>query len=118
MQELIERIAAAAGIDAATAEKSVGMILAFLKNEAPAAEMGQLLQAIPGAEQAASAAAATGGAGPGGIMGLAGQLTGAGLGMGEMQAVGKELFAYGREKAGEDTVGGIAGAVPGLSQFI
>ena len=116
MQDLIERVASAAGIDAATAEKSVGMILAFLKNEAPAAEMGQLLQAIPGADDAA-AAHAGGGAG-GGIMGLAGQLTGAGLGMSEMQAVGKELFAYGREKAGEDTVGAIAGSVPGLGQFV
>ena len=51
-------------------------------------------------------------------MALAGQLTGAGLSMSQMQAVGKELFAYVREKAGEDTVGGIVAAVPGLSQFV
>ena len=38
--------------------------------------------------------------------------------MGEMQSVGKELFAFAREKAGEDAVGQIAGAIPGLSQFI
>ena len=113
MQELIDRVAAAAGIDAALAEKSIGLILGFLKKEAPAAEMGQLLEALPGAQDTISKAQ-----GGGGIMGLAGQLTSAGLGMGEMQAVGKELFAYGREKAGEDAVGAIAGSVPGLSQFI
>jgi hypothetical protein len=117
MQELIDRIASAAGIDAATAEKSVGMILSFLKSEAPAAEVGQLMQAIPGADAAAAKAAETHGQAAGGIMGLAGQLTSAGLGMAEMQAVGKELFAYGREKAGEDAVGAIAGSVPGLGQF-
>ena len=128
MQELIDRVAAAAGIDAALAEKSIGLILGFLKKEAPAAEMGQLLEALPGAQDTISKAQGGGGGsligsamsalGGGGIMGLAGQLTSAGLGMGEMQAVGKELFAYGREKAGEDAVGAIAGSVPGLSQFI
>lgn len=112
MQDLIDRITAAAGIDAATAQKSIGMILGFLKSAAPEAEMGQLMAAMPGSESLVVASPG------GGIIGLAGQLGSAGLGMGEMQAVGKELFAYGREKAGEDTVGVIAGAVPGLSQFI
>ena len=56
--------------------------------------------------------------GGGGLMGLAGKLTGLGLGMGEMQAVGKELFAAGREQAGEDVMGQIAGSIPGLGQFI
>jgi hypothetical protein len=51
-------------------------------------------------------------------MALAGQLTSAGLSMGQMQTVGKTLFAHVREKAGEDVVGGIVSAVPGLSQFI
>ena len=112
MQELIDRVASAAGIDLATAEKSIGLILGFLKQEAPPAEMGQLFAAMPGAE--AAALPATGG----GIMGLAGALTSAGLGMGEMQAVGKELFAHARDKAGEDVVGAITGSVPGLSQFV
>jgi hypothetical protein len=51
-------------------------------------------------------------------MALAGQLTNLGLGMGEMQAVGRELFAYAREKAGDEAVGQVAGAIPGLGQFI
>jgi hypothetical protein len=38
--------------------------------------------------------------------------------MGQLGDVGKELFAYGREKAGEDTMGAIVGAIPGLGQFV
>ena len=51
-------------------------------------------------------------------MALAGQLSAAGLSMDQMQTLGHELFAYGREKAGEDTMGAIVGAVPGLGQFV
>jgi hypothetical protein len=35
--------------------------------------------------------------------------------MGQMQPLGRELFAYGREKAGEDVMGPIVGSIPGLS---
>jgi hypothetical protein len=56
--------------------------------------------------------------GGGGIMGLGQQLMGAGLSMGQMGDLGKELFAYGREKAGEDAMGAIVGAIPGLGQFV
>jgi hypothetical protein len=54
----------------------------------------------------------------GGVMALGGQLMAAGVSMGQMQPLGRELFAYGREKAGEDVMGTIVGAVPGLSQFV
>ena len=39
MEELIGRITAAAGIDAALATKAIGMILNFLKKEGPPAEV-------------------------------------------------------------------------------
>jgi hypothetical protein len=54
----------------------------------------------------------------GGVMALGGQLMGAGISMGQMQPLGRELFAYGREKAGEDVMGPIVGSVQGLSQFV
>jgi hypothetical protein len=38
--------------------------------------------------------------------------------MTQIQTVGKEIFAYAREVAGDDVVGEITGAIPGLSQFI
>lgn len=126
IDELITRVTAAAGIDEALARKAVGMMLAFLKKEGPAAEVGQLFAAVPGAE--ALAAEQTGGGGlmgsvmgmmpGGGVMALGSQLMGAGLGMGQIQSVSKTVFAYGKEKAGEDTMGGIVGAIPGLAQFV
>ena len=42
----------------------------------------------------------------------------AGLSMGQVQGVARETLAFAREKAGEDTVGEIVGAIPGLSQFV
>jgi hypothetical protein len=127
MDDLIAKLTQAAGIDAATAQNAVAIILNFLKKEAPAEHVDKAMAAIPGAEAAAAqqdvpagAMAGLGGlmGGAGGLMALAGELTGAGLSMGQMQAVGKELFAHVREKAGEDVVGGIVAAVPGLSQFV
>ena len=129
MEELIQRISAASGMDAAMTTKAVGIILGFLQKEAPAEDVATMFNAMPGSQELA-AAHAEGGSG-GGIMGaiggmmggggrmaLAGKLTSAGLSMDQMQVLGKELFAYGREKAGEDTMGAIVGAVPGLGQFV
>ncbi len=128
MDELIQRIVANVGIDQALAEKSIGIILGFLQKEGPQAEVSQMIDAMPGAADliAAHAGGAGGGVmgglmnmmGGGGIMGLGQQLMGAGLSMGQMGDLGKELFAYGREKAGEDAMGAIVGAIPGLGQFV
>lgn len=124
MEELVARVAAAAGVDADKAQTAIGMILSFLKKEAPGEAVDSLIAQVPGAEAAMANAGgggimgALGGMMGGGIMGLGSQLMGTGLSMGEIQGVSKELFAYGREKAGEDTMGQIVGAIPGLSQFI
>lgn len=128
MEELVQRIVAAVGLDQATAEKAIGTVLAFLQKEGPEAEVGQLFAAMPGAAEAAASAASAGGGGiigglmgmmgGGGVMGLGQQLMSAGLGMGQIQSLSKELFAFAREKGGEDTVGAIVGAIPGLSQFV
>jgi hypothetical protein len=127
MEELIARVTKATGLDAAVAEKAIGIILAYLQKEGPPAEVNQLLAAMPGAEQVAAQAGdggpgATGGGFMGmmggGVMALGGKLMGAGVSMGQMQPLGRELFAYGREKAGEDVMGPIVGSIPGLSQFV
>jgi hypothetical protein len=125
MQELINRLVANVGIDAGLAEKAVGIILGFLRKEGPQAEVDTLIAKLPGAEEAIAAHAGGGGL-MGGVMGMMGggvmalgqQLMGAGLSMGQMGDVGRELFAYGRETAGEDTMGAIVGAIPGLGQFV
>ena len=128
MDELISRIMAASGLDQSLAQKAIGIILAFLQKEGPAAEIGQLMAALPGAQELAEAeGGAKGGllgtigglmGGGGGVMALGGQLMSAGLSMGQIQSVSKEMFAVGREKAGEDTMGAIVGAIPGLGQFV
>jgi hypothetical protein len=128
MDELISRLTAAAGIDEGVARSAIGIILGFLRKEGPTAEVDQLVAALPGAEDAMAATeGASGGmlgglagmmGGGGGIMGLGTKLMGAGLSMGQIQTVGKEMFAYGRETAGEDVMGPIIGSVPGLSQFV
>ncbi len=124
MEDLIARISAEAGIDPATAQKAVGMILAFLRKEGPRADVDALFAAIPGAAEAAGGGSSGGapggllGAIGGGLMGLAGQLSGLGLGMGQMQTIGRQVFAYAREKAGDEAVGQVVAAVPGLGQFL
>jgi hypothetical protein len=126
MEELVGRVVQSVGIDAGLAQKAIGLILAFIQKEGPAAEVAQMMAALPGAEEAIAGAAGGGGLlgglagmmGGGGVMGLGAQLMGAGLSMDQMSGIGKELFAYGRETAGEDTMGAIVGAIPGLGQFV
>jgi hypothetical protein len=127
MDELIGRIVSNLGIDEGLAQKCVGIILGFLQKEGPAAEVGQMFDAMPGAAELVAQHAGDGGGlmgglmgmmGGGGVMGLGQQLMGAGLSMGQMGDLGKELFAFGREKAGEDAMGAIVGSIPGLGQFV
>jgi len=42
----------------------------------------------------------------------------AGLSMAQVQGVTRETIAFAREKAGEDAIGEIVGAIPGLGQFV
>jgi hypothetical protein len=116
--DIVNRIAGAAGLDESTAQKAIGMMLAFLRREGPADAVGELLAKVPGSAALADAHAGGGGFSLPGIMGLGSQLMGAGLSMPQIQAVSKELFAAGREVAGEETMGRIVQAIPGLGQFV
>lgn len=127
MEELIARITNRTGIDAATAQAAIGHILAFLQKEGPADDVAHMLAALPGSETAIAESNASddggglmgmlGGMG-GGVMALGQKLMSAGVPMNQMQPLGQELFAYGREKAGEDTMGRIIDSLPGLNQFV
>ena len=126
MDELISRVTQKTGLDQATARKAIGLILGYLQKEGPQAEVNKLIEALPGAMDAIeqSKTGASGGlmgmvgSMGGGVMALGGQLMGIGVSMGQMQPLGQELFAFGREKAGEDVMGPIVGSIPGLSQFV
>jgi hypothetical protein len=124
MDELIARLAADVGIDRATAEKAVGIILEFLVKEGPADKVQPLLAKLPGAESVMQKAAGESDSGGmmggamGGVMGAGMRMMSAGLSMGQVQSVTRAVIAYTREKAGEDAVGEIVAAIPGLAQFV
>jgi hypothetical protein len=122
MDELIARLVADVGIDRATAEKAVGIIFQFLLKEGPADKVQPLLAKLPGAEammqHAASESGGNGAGAMGGVMGAGMRMMSAGLSIGQVQSVTRAVIAYTREKAGEDAVGEIVAAIPGLSQFV
>lgn len=133
MDELIGRIAAAAGISEDLARQAIGIILKFLERDGPPDAVAQILAALPGASQLM---AEQGGGGGGGLLGsLAGklggsigggmgamaalnELTNAGLDMGEVQTVTRELVQVARERAGDDVVDRVVASIPGLGQVL
>ena len=124
MDGLIARLVADVGIDRAAAEKAVGIIFEFLLKEGPADKVQPLLAKLPGAEAVMQKAASESDAGGamagamGGVMGAGMRMMSAGLSMGQVQSVTRAVIAYTREKAGEDAVGEIVAAIPGLAQFV
>jgi hypothetical protein len=129
MQELISRVVAAAGIDNQRAERAVGIILSLVRSQGPRDKVDQLFEQLPGAAELA-ARHGTDGAAKGGLLGLlggglmgaplaaVGKLQAAGLSMTEIKAVGFEVLAYAKEKAGPDLVRDVAGSIPGLSGYV
>jgi hypothetical protein len=118
MDELIGRLVGEVGVDKAAAETAVGIILDFLSKEGPADKMKLLLAKLPGADALMQKAAAAGGSGMGGVVGAGMSMMSAGLSMDQVQGVTRSFIAFAREKVGEDAVGEIVGAIPGLSQFV
>ncbi|MDE2363632.1 MAG: DUF2267 domain-containing protein [Hyphomicrobiales bacterium] len=133
MEELIQRITAATGLDPQVARQAVGMILGFIQKHAPEGAMGDLLKSIPGASEAVESGADAGGGGlmgklggmlggigggAGGLMALAGQLQAKGLDMGQMKTVGQQIFQYGEEQIGPDKAREVFKNIPGLSAMM
>ena len=120
MDELIGRLVANVGVDRTAAEKAVGVILQFLVKEGPADKVQSLIDKLPGAEAAMQAAGPDDGSSAmfgGGVMAAGTRMMAAGLNLNQVQAVTRETIAFAREKLGEDAVGEIVGAIPGLGQF-
>jgi hypothetical protein len=120
MDELIGRLAVKAGIDNAVAEKTIGIILGFLRNEGPSDKVQALIDNIPGAEAAIAASSSGGGFSRlmgGGLMALGAKLMGLGLGMAQIQNIARELFRFGRDKIGADQMGEIIAGTHGLKEL-
>lgn len=135
MENLIARVATAAGVTPDTARQAVSLIIDFIKREAPADAVDRLLAQAPALGSIVASGqsissegmggfvrglmgTAAGAMGGGGIMALGGDLMALGLDMGQISTTGKEVFAYAREVAGDEVVGEISAAIPGLSQYI
>ena len=120
MDELIALLVAKVGISPDVAEKAVVIIFEFLQKEGPPDKVKALLDRMPGAEAFMQAHPSTGGGmfAMGGLMGAGTKMMAAGLSMGQVQGVTREVIAFAREKAGDDVIGEVVGAIPGLSQFI
>jgi hypothetical protein len=120
MDELTGRLTAKVGIEGAVAEKTIGIILGFLRHEGPSDTVQALIDRIPGAESVISAS--ENGAGlsklmGGGLMAVGTRLMELGLGVSDIQNIARELFRFGRDKIGEDQMGAIIAGTPGLNQF-
>ena len=129
MEELIQRIVNATGLDPQVAQQAVGIILGFIKKHAPDGPMGELLNSIPGGDEAIADNSGGGGGlmgalggmlggGAGGMMAVAGQLQSKGLDMSQMKSVGQEIFKFGEEQIGSDKIKEIAANIPGLSSMV
>jgi len=135
MDNLIARVAAAADTSPEVARKAVALIGDFIQREAPEEAVRDLFEKAPAFPAIIASSTQTGGEGMGGglkglmgvaagamggggLMALGAELMGLGLGMEQIQAVGKEVFGYAREVAGDQVVGEISASIPGLSQFI
>lgn len=135
MENLIARVATAADLSPDVARRAVALIGDFIQREAPEQAVKDLFEKAPAFPAIIASSTHTGGEGMGGdlkgLMGVAGgamgggglmalgsELLALGLDMEQIQSVGKEVFAYARETAGDEVVGEISASIPGLSQFI
>jgi hypothetical protein len=135
MENLIARVATAADLSPDVARKAVALIGDFIQREAPEEAVKELFKKAPAFPSIIASSTQTGGEGMGGglkglmgvasgamggggLMALGSELLSLGLGMEQIQTVGKEVFAYARESAGDQVVGEISASIPGLSQFI
>jgi hypothetical protein len=135
MENLIARVATAADLSPDVARKAVALIGDFIQREAPDEAVKELFKKAPAFPSIIASSTQTGGEGMGvglkglmgvssgamgggGLMALGSELLSLGLDMEQIQTVGKEVFAYARETAGDEVVGEISAAIPGLSQFI
>ena len=136
VEDIVTNISNQVGIDPATAEKAVGIILSVFRHEADGTRIGQLFAAIPGADDLASrydVMAQESQQSAGGLAGLvrsalgsllgskAGaliqgvtQLQGAGLDMGQIQQTGASFVDQAKQASSPQLVDEILESIPGL----
>jgi hypothetical protein len=129
MQELIDRIVTATGLEPETARHGLGIVLNLIHTQGNQNKVAELFARLPGAEELAKSQGSDAGRN-GGLLGmLAGgmmggplaaisKLTAAGLSMDQIKGLGTETLDYAKEKAGSKLVKDAAGSIPGLSGYV
>jgi hypothetical protein len=129
MQILISKITTATGLDSATAEKAVGILLNLVATQGDKAKVATLFEKLPGAAELVAAHGGDG-AGGGGLMGmLAGGLMGGplamitklqaiGLNVDQIKKVGTLTLDHAKKQAGIKAVREAAANIPGLNTYI
>jgi hypothetical protein len=115
MDESIGQPVAKAGVDGVVAEKTVGIMLGFVRNEGRSEKVETLIDRIPRAE--AAILATNSGSGISGLMAAGKRLTAVGLAMGEIHSIAPELLSVSLDKIGAGRMGEIIAGTPGLGQF-
>ena len=131
MDDPIGRLGARTGVERTAAQSAVGDILEFVPEEGPTPTVPALVQCLPGADAVVLLASnpgsklfgpiggfarggfAIGGPAAGGIQTLK-----AALNLNHIRVITREIMSVSHENAGEDAVGKIAGALPGLGQYV
>lgn len=129
MQDLINEITAATGLDSTKAEKAVGIVLNLVATQGDKIKVAEMFDKMPGAMELVKTHGGDG-AGGGGLMGiLAGGMMGgplamitklqsAGLSMDQVKTVGTMSLAYAKKHAGADLVRAAAANIPGLGTYL
>ncbi len=121
MDELIGRIAEKLSFDAPQAERATGTLFALLEKYGGQPETRRMMDALPGAAGLARKYPAGGGlmAKIGGAqMAAFASFSAIGLDTGQIKTLGREVLAYAREKAGEETVAAVLQSIPGLGEYL
>jgi hypothetical protein len=114
MDDLIAEITTQNGLGRPTVEKALGIIISFLEREGPTGKVTPMIDELPGARALAAANGSKGG----GLFAVFGELSAAGLGLGEIQAIARAFVAYAKARLGESEVDTVIRAMPGAGQFI
>ncbi len=118
MHGLIGRLVANVGVDRAAAEKAVGIILPFRRNECAVDDIAAAIDRRSDACAAPERSHTN--SNSGGMLGAIGsraagsiRIATTGLGTAEVPAISRKAIGHASQMAGEDAVGDIVGAVPG-----
>lgn len=122
MDQLVARLSARLGVDAATARQLIAITIRFLAREAPAGAVAPLFAAHPWLNDLVAAAPGETPHAPadrhfGGmarLMEVADEMMGYGLTMAQVQDAVRETVDYARETVGAEPVDSLVRTIPGL----